>query len=137
MDNKAIVRRFVEEYQSQGDETVADEILADDFVDHSPFGPFPPDREGVKQLFAALRRAFSDLHAVVQDQAAEGDKVWTRKTFHGTNDGEFMGMPPTGKKVSFDVIDILRLRDRQFVEHWNVVDNLGLMQQLGAVPAPA
>jgi len=137
VDNKAIVRRFVEEYQSQGDETVADEILADDFVDHSPFGPFPPDREGVKQLFAALRRAFSDLHAVVQDQAAEGDKVWTRKTFHGTNDGEFMGMPPTGKKVSFDVIDILRLRDRQFVEHWNVVDNLGLMQQLGAVPAPA
>jgi steroid delta-isomerase-like uncharacterized protein len=137
VDNKAIVRRFIEEYQSQGDETVAEEILADDFVDHSPFGPFPPDREGVKQLFAALRGAFSDLHAVVQDQAAEGDKVWTRKTFHGTNDGEFMGMPPTGRKVTFDVIDILRLRDGQFVEHWNVVDNLGLMQQLGAVPAPA
>lgn len=137
MDNKAIVRRFIDEYQSQGDESVADEILADDFVDHSPFGPLPPDREGVKQLFAVLRAAFPDLRAVVRDQAAEGDKVWTRKTFHGTNDGEFMGMPATGKRVSFDVIDVLRLRDGRFVEHWNVVDSLGLMQQLGAVPAPA
>ena len=137
MDNKALVRRFIDEYQSKGDERVADEILADDFVDHSPFGPFPPDREGVKRLFAALRAAFPDLRAVVHDQAAEGDKVWTRKTFHGTNDGEFMGMPPTGKQVSFDVIDVLRLRDGRFVEHWNVVDSLGLMQQLGAEPAPA
>jgi steroid delta-isomerase-like uncharacterized protein len=137
VDNKAIVRRFIDEYQSKGDESVADEILAEDFVDHSPFGPLPPDREGVKQLFAALRAAFPDLRAVVHDQAAEGDKVWTRKTFHGTNDGEFMGMPATGKQVSFDVIDVLRLRDGHFVEHWNVVDSLGLMQQLGAVPAPA
>jgi steroid delta-isomerase-like uncharacterized protein len=136
-DNEAIVRRFIEEYQSKGDESVAEEILADDFVDHSPFGPFAPDREGVKQLFRALRAAFPDLRAEIKDQFSQGDKVATRKTFHGTNDGEFMGMPPTGKKVSFDVIDILQLRDGQFVAHWNVVDALGLMQQLGAVPAPA
>jgi steroid delta-isomerase-like uncharacterized protein len=137
VDNKAIARRFIEEYQSKGDVGVAEEILADDFVDHSPFGPFSPDREGVKQLFSALRAAFPDLHAVVHDQSADGDKVWTRKTFHGTNDGEFMGSPPTGRTVAFDVIDIVRLRDGQFVDHWNVVDALGLMQQLGAVPAPA
>jgi steroid delta-isomerase-like uncharacterized protein len=136
-DNQAIVRRFIEEYQTGGDECAAEEILADDFVDHSPFGPFAPDREGVKQLFAMLRAAFPDLRAEIRDQFASGDKVVTRKTFHGTNDGEFMGMPPTGKKVSFDVIDILRLRDGQFVDHWNVVDALGLMQQLGAIPAPA
>jgi steroid delta-isomerase-like uncharacterized protein len=136
-DNEAIVRRFVDEYQTGGDESVADEILAGDFVDHSPFGPFASDREGVKQLFATLRGAFSDLRVEIQDQFSQGDKVVTRKTFHGTNDGEFMGMPPTGKQVSFDVIDILRLRDGQFVEHWNVVDAMGLMQQLGAVPAPA
>jgi steroid delta-isomerase-like uncharacterized protein len=136
-DNKAVVCRFIEEYQTKGDESVAEEILADDFVDHSPFGPFAPDREGVKQLFRALRAAFPDLRAEIRDQGAEGDKVWTRKTFHGTNDGEFMGTPPTGKKVSFDVIDILQLRDGRFVAHWNVVDALGLMQQLGAVPAPA
>ncbi|HEY4397602.1 MAG TPA: ester cyclase [Acidimicrobiia bacterium] len=137
MDNQAIVRRFIEEYQSNGDVSVAEEILADEFVDHSRFGPFPPDREGVKQLFAALRAAFPDLHAVIHDQSADGDRVWTRKTFHGTNDGEFMGAPPTGKKVSFDVIDVVRVRDGRFVDHWNVVDALGLMQQLGAVPSPA
>jgi steroid delta-isomerase-like uncharacterized protein len=136
VDNQAIARRFIEEYQSEGDVSVAEEILADDFVDHSPFGPFSPDREGVKQLFAALRAAFPDLHAVVHDQCAAGDKVWTRKTFHGTNDGEFMGSPPTGKTVAFDVIDIVRVRDGQFVDHWNVVDALGLMQQLGAAPEP-
>lgn len=136
-DNEAIVRRFIDEYQTNGDESVAEEILADDFVDHCPFGPFPPDREGVKQLFTALRGAFPDLRAEIKDQISQGDKVVTRKTFHGTNDGEFMGMPPTGKKVSFDVIDILRLRDGQFVDHWNVVDAMSLMQQLGAVPAPA
>jgi steroid delta-isomerase-like uncharacterized protein len=136
-DNEAIVRRFIDEYQTGGDESVAEEILAHDFVDHSPFGPFSPDREGVKQLFAALRAAFPDLWAEIQDQFSQGDKVVTRKTFHGTNDGDFMGMPPAGKQVSFDVIDILRLRDGQFVDHWNVVDAMGLMQQLGAVPAPA
>jgi steroid delta-isomerase-like uncharacterized protein len=136
-DNEAVVRRFVDEYQTGGDERVAEAILADDFVDHSPFGPFSPDRDGVKQLFAALRAAFPDLRAEIEDQFSQGDKVVTRKTFHGTNDGEFMGMPPTGKQVSFDVIDILRLRDGQFVDHWNVVDAMGLMQQLGALPAPA
>jgi steroid delta-isomerase-like uncharacterized protein len=136
-DNQAVVRRFIEEYQTGGDESVAEEILADDFVDHSPFGPFAPDREGVKQLFAMLRTAFPDLRAEIQDQFASGDEVVTRKTLHGTNDGEFVGMPPTGKTVSFDVIDILQLRDGQFVAHWNVVDALGLMQQLGTVPAPA
>jgi steroid delta-isomerase-like uncharacterized protein len=136
-DNESIVRRFIHEYQTGGDERVAEEILAADFVDHCPFGPFPPDREGVKQLFAALRVAFPDLRAEINDQFSQGDKVVTRKTFHGANDGEFMGMPPTGKKVSLDVIDILRLRDGQFTDHWNVVDALGLMQQLGAVPAPA
>jgi steroid delta-isomerase-like uncharacterized protein len=135
--NAAIVRRFIEEYQTNGDESVAEEILAEDFVDHNPFGPFAPDREGVKQRFAVLRAAFPDLRAEIKDQVSQGDKVVTRQTFHGTNTGEFMGMPPTGKKVSFDVIDILRLRDGQFTDHWNVVDALGLMQQLGAVPAPA
>jgi predicted ester cyclase len=91
----------------------------------------------VKQLFTTLRAAFPDLHAEIHEQVADGDKVWTRKTFHGTNDGEFMGALPTGKAVAFDVIDILRLRDGQFTDRWNVVDAMGLMQQLGAIPAPA
>jgi predicted ester cyclase len=91
----------------------------------------------VKQLFGMLRGAFPDLHAEIQDQTADGDKVWTRKTFKGTHRGDFMGIPPTGKEVAWDVIDIVRMRDGQFIEHWNVVDAMGLMAQLGAVGSPA
>ncbi len=138
-DSKQVIRRFVEEYQSRGDVGVAEDLLAADFVDHSPFGPFPPDRDGVLALFTMLRVAFPDLHAVIHDQAVEpageGDNVWTRKTFHGTHKGEFMGIPATGQAVAFDVIDVVRVHDGKMCEHWNVVDALGLMQQLGAVPA--
>jgi steroid delta-isomerase-like uncharacterized protein len=135
--NAAVVRRFVEEYQDTGDERVALELLAPDFVDHSPFGPFPPDRDGVVALFRMLRDAFPDLHATIHDQLVDGGKVVTRKTFHGTHAGEFMGMPATGREVAFDVIDIVRVDDGRMVEHWNVVDALGLMTRLGAVPAPS
>ena len=131
----AVVRRFVDEYQGTGDERVALELLAPDFVDHSPFGPFSPDRDGVIGLFRMLRAAFPDLHATIHDQLVDRDKVVTRKTFHGTHRGEFMGMPATGRDVSFDVIDIVRVRDGLMVEHWNVVDALALMTRLGAVPA--
>jgi predicted ester cyclase len=80
--------------------------------------------------------AFPDMRAEIHDQVAEGDKVVTRKTFYGTQQGEFMGIPPTGKKVAFDVIDIFRIADGRILEHWFAGDMLGLMQQLGAVPAP-
>jgi steroid delta-isomerase-like uncharacterized protein len=136
-DHKQVIRRFIEEYQCRGDVSVAEELLADDFVDRSPFGPFSPDRDGVLALFAMLRHAFPDLHAVIHDQAVEGDKVWTRKTFRGTHQGEFMGIPPSGQPIEFDVIDVVRVRDGKMVEHWNVVDAMTLMQQIGAAPAPA
>jgi predicted SnoaL-like aldol condensation-catalyzing enzyme len=105
-DHKATVRRFVEGYQTGHDVAVAESLLADDFVDHTPFGPLSPDRNGVLALFAMLF-------------------------------GEFMGIPPTGREVAFDVIDIVRVRDGQLVEHWNVVDAMALMTQLGALPTPA
>jgi predicted ester cyclase len=135
--NAAVVRRFIQEYQSGNhDVTVAQEILADDFVDHCPFGPFAPDRDGVLALFDYLFAAFADFHAVIHLQMSEGDLVTTRKTFHGRHTGEFMGIAPTGTDVAFDVIDILRVTDGKMREHWNVVDAFGLMHQLGAVPAP-
>ena len=132
--NAAVVRRFVDEYQGTGKEEVALELLAPDFVDRSPFGPFSPDREGVLGLFRMLRGGFPDLHAEIHDQLVDGDKVVTRKTFHGTHKGELLGIAPTGRAVAWDVIDIVRVRDNVMVEHWNVVDALGLMTQLGAVP---
>jgi steroid delta-isomerase-like uncharacterized protein len=132
--SKDVQRRFIEEFQTKGDVSVAEELLADDFVDHTPFGPFAPTRDGVIDLFATLRAAFPDLRAEVHDMLVEGDEVVTRKTFHGTHEGEFLGIPPTGNAVSMDVIDIVRQRDGRLVEHWNVVDAFGLMQQLGAIP---
>jgi len=134
-DIKATQRRFIDEYQSKGDEAVAKELLADDFVDRTPFGPIPGTKEGVLQLFAMLRGAFPDLHAEVHEMLVDGDKVITRKTFHGTHQGELMGIPATGKHVAWDVIDILRYEDGKMAEHWNVVDQFGLMSQLGVIPS--
>lgn len=135
-DNKAIVRRFVEEAQSQGNIGAVDQFLSTNFVDHSALFGLPPTREGVKQLFTALRTAFPDLHVTIHDQIAEGNRVVTRKTFYGTHQGELLGIPATGKQVAFDVIDILQLAGWKITDHWNVVDQLGLMQQLGVIPPP-
>jgi steroid delta-isomerase-like uncharacterized protein len=128
--NKAVVLRLVDEAQCKGNLGVVDELLADDFVDHSPFPGVPPTRDGVKMLFGYLRSAFPDLRADVQEQIAEADKVATRKVFSGTHRGEFMGAPPTGKPVSFEVIDILTLRDGRIVEHRVVLDTGALQRQL-------
>lgn len=130
MENKQIVRRFINEFQNQGREEVALEILAANFVDHSAIPPFAPNRNGVLELFRTLRAAFADLHAKIEDQIADGEKVATRKTFHGTHAGEFFGVAPTGRIVEFGVIDILRLENGKFVEHWCEVDFAGLMRQI-------
>jgi predicted ester cyclase len=83
-----------------------------------------------------FRSAFPDSYFTVEDMMAEGDKVATRKTFHGSHQGEFMGIPPTGRQVSMGLIDIVRISDERVVEHWSMGDNLGLMQQLGVVSQP-
>ena len=132
--NKTIVRRFIEEFQNGGNESAAEELLAADFVDHTPFPGVSPDREGVKRLFAALRQAFPDLRAKIHDQLAEKERVATRMTFRGTHRGEFLGIAPTGRSVSFDVIDVVSIADGRIAEHWNVIDLMGLLQQIGPQP---
>jgi steroid delta-isomerase-like uncharacterized protein len=128
--NKTLVRRLVDEAQSRGNIVVVDELLADDFVDHTPFPGVPPTRDGVKMLFGYLRGAFPDLHVRVDEQIADEEKVVTRKTFAGTHRGEFMGVAPTGRPISFEVIDILTLDNGRIVEHRMVVDRLGIQQQM-------
>ena len=135
-DNKALVRRFVDEVQSAGNIDALDEICSPEFVNHSAQPGVPSNCEGVKQLTAMFRRAFPDSYFIVEDMMAEGDKVATRKTFHGTHQGEFMGIPPTGRQVSMGLIDIVRIADGRVVEHWSMGDNLGMMRQLGLVPQP-
>jgi steroid delta-isomerase-like uncharacterized protein len=132
--NKALMKRFVTEYQTNNDESVLFELMAEDFVDRSPLPGVPPTREGVRGLFAGFHAAFSPFAARIHDQVADGDKVVTRKSFHGRHVGEFMGIPATGREVSIEVIDIVRIADGRIVEHWNVVDQLGLLRQLGALP---
>jgi steroid delta-isomerase-like uncharacterized protein len=124
----------VEETQSRGNVEALDEFLAEDFVDHSAFPGFPPTRDGVKQLFRMFHTAFEDFHATIHDQVGEGGKVVTRKTLHGTHRGEFFGVPPTGKQVTIDVTDILYVDEGRITDHWTVVDQLGLMRQLGVIP---
>ena len=135
--NKALFRRMVEEIFNRGNMSLADEFIAPDFVEHEELPPgIPPGREGVKQLTAMLRSAFPDFKATIDDMIAEGDKVVVRMTWRGTHKGEFMGIPPTGKSVSFGVIDIVRFAGDKFAEHWGLMDSTSMMQQLGAVPAP-
>ena len=135
-ENKALVRRFVDEVQSQGNVDAIYEFCSPEFVNHSAPPGLPPDREGIKVVTAMFRGAFPDSYFTVEDMIAEGDKVTTRKTFHGTHEGEFMGIPPTGRQVSMGLIDIVRISEGRVVEHWSVGDNLGMMQQLGVVPQP-
>jgi len=130
---KLIVRRLIEEAQAKGNLAVVDELFADDFFDHSALPGLPPNRDGVRILFGALRAAFPDLDVTIHEQIGEGEKVVTRKTFTGTHQGEFMGAPPTGNRVSFEVIDILTVRDDKIREHRLQFDQLSLLKQLGAM----
>lgn len=134
MNPKDVVTRFVEEFQSKGDVSVAEELIADDFVNHSPPPGMPATREAVIQFFVAMHDAFPDFRAVIHDQLCDGDKVVTRKTFHGTHQAPFLGIPPTGREVTIGVIDIVRVSGGRIAEHWNEVDQLGMMQQLGVIP---
>ena len=135
--NKAIVRRMIEEAQAGGNLSVVDELVSADFVDHSAWPGIPGNREGVKQIFAMFHAALADLEVIIHDQIAEADRVATRKTLRGVHHGDLLGVPPTGSVISIEVFDILRLENGQVTDHWNLVDQHGLLEQLGLLPAPA
>jgi predicted ester cyclase len=134
--NKNVVRRYVEEVQNEGNLTTLDELTAPAYVNHDAPPGVPPNVEGIKQLTAMFRQAFPDGRMTIEDMVAEGDRVATRKTFRGTHRGELMGIPPTGKVVAMGLMDIARLVDGKVVETWHVGDDLGLLQQLGALQPP-
>lgn len=132
---KAVVRRNTEEVQSRGNFELFEELFADDFVDHTPQPNTTPDKDGVRLLYHTLRTAFPDFHAEIHWQAAEGDLVTTYKTYHGTHRGAFLGVAPTGRRIHFETVDAMRVRDGRITEHWGVANLFSLMQQLGAFPA--
>jgi steroid delta-isomerase-like uncharacterized protein len=134
--NKALIRRFVEEVQNRHNVDAFDEFFSPSFVNYDPLPGLPSTLEGAKQLHCMLFAAFPDLTMTIYDQAAEGDKVWTRKTATGTHQGQLFGIPATGRQVSWKVIDVMTVRNGRITEHWVVADVLGLLQQLSAVPNP-
>jgi predicted ester cyclase len=99
--SKAVVRRNTEEVQSRGNFDLFEELFADDFVDHTPQPNTTPDKDGVRVLYRTLRAAFSDFHAVIHWQTADGDIVTTFKTYYGTHQGAFLGVAPTGRAIHF------------------------------------
>ena len=131
---KAVVRRNTEEVQSKGNFDVFEEVFADDFVDHTPQPNMIPDKAGVRGLYRALRAAFPDFRAEIHWQAADGELVTTYKTYHGTHQGTFLGVAPTGRRIRFEAVDVMRVRNGKITEHWGVANLFSLMQQLGAWP---
>ena len=119
--NKAAVRRFNEEVIERGDARAFDELMAPNFVNRTAPAGFANGPDGMLHMFnRVLRPAFPDLQVEIHEQLAEGDKVTTRKTIHGTHRGEFFGVPATNRRVAIDVIDIVRLEQGRYVEHWGV-----------------
>ncbi|HEX9341629.1 MAG TPA: ester cyclase [Thermoplasmata archaeon] len=135
-ENKASVRMFYDEVWNRGNLSVVDKMTAENFVDHNPPPGATPGREGSKQTFQMIRAAFPDGLTTIDDIIAEGDKVVVRATMTGTHQGDFMGIPATGKPVKITGIDVMRFEQGQAVERWGEWDTAGLMQQLGVAPPP-
>jgi steroid delta-isomerase-like uncharacterized protein len=132
-DNKALVRRLYAEVTGKGNMTVADELLSTQYVEHLPIPT--PGREGLKQLVMMVVSAFPDIHPIVEDAVAEGDRVVVRIVARGTQQHAFMGIPASGKAVEWREMHIYRVVDGKIVEHGGVIDQLGLLQQIGAIPS--
>ena len=133
--NKALVRRFYEEID-KGNIDILDELVAEDYIDHSP-PPFPdlaPGREGVKQAFRLFQQATPGSHHI-EDQIAEGDKVVTRLTSYGKHEGDLPGAPRTGNDLKMTSITIHRIANGRLVEKWSEKDMMGFLQQIGVMPS--
>ena len=137
MDHTATMRRTYE-LISAGDIDGFGDLLADDFVEHQETPGLPPTKAGVLDLFRGFRAAFPDLHMDAVDVLASGDRTVARVTVSGTQTGDFMGIPASGRHAEVDLIDIMRFDDAGLAcEHWGVADMLSLLQQLGVIPVGA
>ncbi|MGE5273125.1 MAG: ester cyclase [Verrucomicrobiota bacterium] len=134
--NRALLKRLYDEVINGRDLDLIDELLSDDFVEHEDFPGIPPTREGVKQTFAMFYAAFPDIHFQVEDLLAEGDLVAARVTVTGTHQGEFMGIPATGRSVEVAAMDFVSFREGKATAHWGISDMVSLLRQLGVMPPP-
>ena len=133
--NEQIYRRLIDEVFNQGNLEVADELVAPGAVEHQASG-MGDGPEGLKRTASSLRKAFPDFKLTIEDLVSAGDKVWARQRGGGTNDGSFMGRPPTGRAAFIEVFDVARFDNGRLVEHWGVPDRLQMAIELGVLPAP-
>jgi len=133
-ENKALVRRVIEEMGKQNWAAFM-ELHAPDFVCHAPGSPKPLTREELVQSFRELYVSFPDFSLTIEDIIAEGDKVVIRETCRGTNKGEFMGTPATGKEITLSATNMFRIAGGKVAEAWEAYDMMSVMQQLGVMPA--
>ena len=135
-DNGSIVRRFVEETINQGQIDSSAQFVWEDVVEQVPFPGQGPGIDGLKDVFGGFRAGFPDIHFAIEEQIVEGDKVLSRFEWTGTHRGEFLGVPATGRPVKVWGMVIDRLVDGRIKETRIIMDALGLMMQLGAIPPP-
>ena len=135
---EAVVRRLIDEGFSHGHLEVCDDLIAEEIVEHQDYGPgHAAGAAGVKKIVTSLRRAFSDYKLEIEDLVVAGDTVWTRNVATGTNDGPYMGHPPSGRTFRVYVFDVMRVVEGRVVEHWGVPDRMGVLVQLGAISRPS
>lgn len=130
---KEVHREYVQVVWEQKNLAALGQYLTPDFVDHSAPPGLPQGLDGTRQLFAMIQAAFPDFHATIELEIAEGDFCVARLAETGTHRGMFFGIPPTGRRISMSRTRIWRFRDGKMTEHWSNSDDLGLMQQLGAI----
>ena len=135
-ENEQLVRRFFDEVCNGRRAEVADEIIAGDYVSHGPQAPPAEGPEGVKARIAVYQDAL-DGEWDIQEIFSAGDRVVTRWVGRGTHNGELMGVAPTGRTIAVEALSVFRIASGKIAEEWTVWDALGLLQQVGAVPAPA
>ena len=129
-ENKDIMRRIYEDAINNHDPDALDNYILPNYVNHKN----PGGLEGIKQMFSTLFEAFPDLRFSVDSIGADGDRVWARTTMRGTQQGQFMGMPQTGKTVAVTTVNEGRIENGKLAEEWGVTDTLAMWQQLGLMP---
>jgi steroid delta-isomerase-like uncharacterized protein len=136
-ENKDVVRRHYGLFEEGNIDERVDELLAPDYVNHSPGMPDQPTGpEGVKAVLSMFRSGIPDLRLVIDDTSAEDDKVAVRYKIEGTHEGDLFGVPPTGQRVSLESFTVERVSEGRIRERWRVTDTLDMMQQLGAITPP-
>ena len=136
LQGQSILRRMLDEAFNQGKLAIVDELVAPHGISHHSSSGMPPNRMGLKQWIAMFRTAFPDLHCTIEGEITDGAKVAAHWTMYGTHKGWFLGNSPTNKSIVVQGLIYARIENGQIIENWMLVDQMGMLQQIGVVPPP-